>query len=210
MGYGIPVDTIPFDEVTLTLKTKICASFIKVRRTIEAEQSNLYNRNPSSGAVTEFNSSHASVSSGGSNRSSMIECPSLYDVIFRSGKSYMSHPGNMMFRELIEHHINEHNKASQDRKKNLTWQVIEEVETKGGRFLEFNRSLGTWTELTDRAAVRHKIATYFKEFRRKMKAQQQIQMNPSSTHDFEAQDGRKRKKQKQRTGYLPENCFSNL
>eukprot|EP00531_Pseudo-nitzschia_arenysensis_P018551 CAMPEP_0116123638 /NCGR_PEP_ID=MMETSP0329-20121206/4852_1 /TAXON_ID=697910 /ORGANISM="Pseudo-nitzschia arenysensis, Strain B593" /LENGTH=593 /DNA_ID=CAMNT_0003617561 /DNA_START=203 /DNA_END=1984 /DNA_ORIENTATION=+ len=208
MGYGIPVDTLPFDEVTLTLKTKNSASFIKVRQKIEEEQSNMYN--PSSDAVNDSNSSDVSISSDGSNRSSMIECPSLHDVIFRSGKSYMSHPGNMMFRELIEHHINEHNMASQDRKKNLTWQVIEEVETKGGRFLEFNRSLGTWTELTDRAAVRHKIATYFKEFRRKVKARQQIQMNSSSTHEFEAQDGRKRKKQKQRTGYLPENCFSNL
>ena len=119
MGYGIPVDTLPFDQVTLTLKTKNSASFIKVRQKIEEEQSNMYN--PSSDAVTDSNSSDVSISSDGSNRSSMIECPSLHDVIFRSGKSYMSHPGNMMFRELIEHHINEHNMASQDRKKNLTW-----------------------------------------------------------------------------------------
>ena len=140
----------------------------------------------------------------------MIECPSLNDVIFRSGKSYMSHPGNMMFRELIEHHIDEHNVATQDRKKNLTWQVIEEVESKGGRFLEYNRSLGTWTELTDRSAVRHKIATYFKEFRRKVKAQKQIQMNQSSTHEFEAQDGRMRKKQKGSSSFVSDTCFSYL
>jgi len=211
MGYGIPVDTLPFDEITQTLKTKNSASFLKVRRKIEAEYSNLHNcNNPSSGTLTESNSSDASISSEASSRSIMIECPSLHDVIFRSGKSYMSHPGNMMFRGLIEHHIFEHNIATQDRKKNLTWQVIEEVEMKGGRFLEYNRSLGTWTELTDRAAVRHKIATYFKEFRRKVKAQQQIQINQCSTHEFEAQDGRQRKKQKQPPNCLSENCFSNL
>ena len=197
MGYGIPVDTLPFDEITQTLKTKNSASFLKVRRKMEA-------------TLTESNSSDTSLSSEASSRSVMIECPCLHDVIFRSGKSYMSHPGNMLFRGLIEHHIYEHNMATQDRKKKLTWQVIEEVEMKGGRFLEYNRSLGTWTELTDRAAVRHKIATYFKEFRRKVKAQQQIQINQSSTHEFEAQDGRQRKKQKQPLNCLPENCFSNL
>ncbi len=182
MGYGIPVDTLPFDEVTQILKTKNLASFMRVRRKIEAEQSEMYGKS---------NSSDGSII--------MVECPSLHDVIFRPGKSYMSHPGNMMFRELIEKHISEHNGATQERKKNLTWQVIGEVETKGGRFLEYSRDLGTWTEMTDRNAVRHKIATYFKEFRRKVKAQQQLQMNQSSTHDFEAQDGRNRKKQKSAT-----------
>lgn len=207
MGYGIPVDILPFDEVTQTVKTKNFASFIKVRRRIETEQSDMYNsNNPSSGAVSDSHSSHESVASDGC----MIECPSLNDVIFRSGKSYMSHPGNMMFRELIEHHIDEHNIATQDRKKNLTWQVIEEVEIKGGRFLEYNRNLGTWTELTDRSAIRHKIATYFKEFRRKIKAQKQIQMNQSSTHEFEAQDGRMRKRQKGSPNYVSETCFSYL
>lgn len=186
MGYGIPVETLPFDEVTQVLKTKNFASFLNVRRKIEAEQSPIYNGDNTS-MIGE----------------TMIECPSLHDVIFRPGKSYMSHPGNMMFRELIEKHIHEHNAATQERKKNLTWQVIDEVETKGGRFLEYNRSLGTWTELNDRNTVRHKIATYFKEYRRKVKAQQQLQTYQSSTHDFEAQDGRNRKKQKCGSN----NCF---
>lgn len=200
MGYGIPVDTLPFDEVNQILKTKNSTSFMSVRRKIEAEQSGIY-------------STTSTIPSGSGNghglmiRENMVECPSLHDVIFRAGKSYMSHPGNMMFRELIEKHISEHNGATQERKKNLTWQVIAEVETKGGRFLEYNRVLGTWTELTDRNVVRHKIATYFKEFRRKVKAQQQLQMSQSSTHDFESQDGRNaRKKQK----FSSDNCFSYL
>lgn len=202
MGYGIPVDTLPLDEVTQTVKTKNSDSFIKVRGKIEAEKSDFHDSG---------NSSDSSFDTEGSNRSTMIECPSLHDVIFRSGKSYMSHPGNMMFRELIEHHINEHNVATQDRKKNLTWQVIEEVENKGGRFLEYDRDVGTWTELTDRSVIRHKIATYFKEFRRKVKAQKQIQMVDSSTSDFQAQDGRRRKKRRSSSSKCtPQACFSNL
>ena len=51
----------------------------------------------------------------------------------------------------------------------MTWQVIEEVEMKGGRFLEYNGVLETWTELTDRSRIRHKIATHFKEYRRKVR-----------------------------------------
>lgn len=204
LGYGIPVDTLPMDELTNTVKTKNQASFIKVRGKIEAEQCKYYiNTSNVSNTGTSDSSSDGSICSDGSNNASMIECPSLNDVIFRSGKSYMSHPGNMMFRELIEQHIDEHNVATQDRKKNLTWQVIDEVEMKGGRFLEYNRSLGTWTELCDRNLVRHKIATYFKEFRRKMRAYRQVQMNQSSTDEFKEQDGRRRKRSR-----MPDSCFS--
>jgi hypothetical protein len=209
MGYGIPVDTLPIDELTQTIKTKNQASFIKVRRKIEAEKSDVLIATNSSNSALSDSSSDGASSSELSNRSSMIECPSLNDVIFRSGKSYMSHPGNMMFRGLIEQHIEEHNSATQDRKKSLTWQVIDEVELKGGRFLEYDRALGTWTELTDRGAIRHKIATYFKEFRRKIKAHQQIQTSQSSTKEFEGQDGRKKKKQKS-SRCLPQSCLSSL
>jgi hypothetical protein len=197
MGYGIPVDTLPLDELTQTVKTKNQAAFIKVRKKMESEQYDYCNsylyRHQSSGLLSD-DSSARSNESDNSNRSSMIECPSLNDVIFRSGKSYMSHPGNMMFRGIVENHINEHNSATQDRKKKLTWEVIEEVESKGGRFLEYDRGLGTWTELTDRGQVRQKIATYFKEYRRKVRAHQRVQMTQCSTHEFEGQDGRKRKR----------------
>lgn len=206
MGYGIPVDTLPIDEVNQTVKTKNQVSFIRVREKIEAKRFDFFN---SSNNGRSECSSDGSTTSEGSNRPSMIECPSLNDVIFRSGKSYMSHPGNMMFRGLIEQHIGEHNAATQDRKKNLTWQVIDEVEHLGGRFLEYDRSLGTWMELTDRSAIRHKIATYFKEFRRKIKAQQRIQTRQSSTHVFEAQDGRMSKKQKS-PSCIPQTCCSRL
>ena len=192
MGYGIPVDTLPIDEVTHALKTKNYASFIKVRARIEAERFD----DPLD--LSDYISDH-SVSSDSSNRSTMIECPSFHDVIFRSGKSYMSHPGNMMFRELIEQHIEEHNNATQDRKKNLTWQVMGEVEKKRGRFLEFDRNRGTWIELIDRAVIRHKIATYFKEFRRKAKARQKLQNIDSSTNDFVAETESPKKKQKSST-----------
>mmetsp|Transcript_26814 Transcript_26814/g.62675 ORF Transcript_26814/g.62675 Transcript_26814/m.62675 type:complete len:446 (+) Transcript_26814:626-1963(+) len=192
MGYGIPVDTLPFDETTQTVKTKNQAAFVEVRRRIEAEYHDDLNRNRNNRFCDD--NSDASIESDDSTRCSMIECPSLNDVIFRAGKSYMSHPGNMMFRGLIEKHIEEHNTASQDRKKRLTWELINEVEAKDGRFLEYNRGLGTWTVLSDRNQTRHKIATYFKEYRRKIRAYHKTQMSQSSTHKFEVLDAKKRKR----------------
>ena len=66
-----------------------------------------------------------------------IECPGLNDVIFRSGKNHMSHPGNVMFQGIIESKHDEHCAAHQDDKAVITWWVIEQVEIKGGRFLSF-------------------------------------------------------------------------
>uniref|UniRef100_A0A7S4ARV9 DUF6824 domain-containing protein n=1 Tax=Pseudo-nitzschia australis TaxID=44445 RepID=A0A7S4ARV9_9STRA len=202
MGYGIPVNTLPFNELTQTVKTNNQAIFLRVRRKIEAEfycdtnNSNNYVRVQHSGIVSENSSDESTVSDENSCMSlDMIECPSMNDVIFRAGKSYMSHPGNMMFRELIETHITEHNAASQGRKQKLTWQVIQEVEMKGGRFLEYNRALETWTALTDRGLLRHKIATHFKEYRRKLRASLRSSNAPgSSMVKFEAPDDDRRGK----------------
>lgn len=191
MGYGIPVDTLPLRENKQTIKTK---QFIKVRERIEAEQFDF----SSSSDGSSDSVSDASTCSEVSNRSCLIECPSLNDVIFRPGKSYLSHPGNMTLRELIEQRIEEHNIANQDRKLNLTWEVINQVETKGGRFLEYSRSLGTWTELNDRSMIRRKIASYFKEFRRKIKASYEFQMSKSSIDKFGAQDDTPRRKKRKR------------
>ena len=38
MGYGIPVDILPMDEATFTIKKKNQIAFVKVRTKIEAEQ----------------------------------------------------------------------------------------------------------------------------------------------------------------------------
>lgn len=202
-GYGIPVETLPMDEITGNIKTKNQAQFIAVRKRIEGVEEN------DGGHV-----SSSSSSSNNNNTTSMIECPLLNDVIFRSGKSYLSHPGNANFRGLIEQYISAHNEASQDKKIKITWQVIEEVESKSGRFLEYDKGLGTWTELTNRGAVRHKIATYFKEYRRKLKAQHKIQICQSSTHQFVQQDGKKRKRARVQVGgtlskVIPNGCFSS-
>ncbi|MGK3736391.1 MAG: hypothetical protein ACI8RD_008225 [Bacillariaceae sp.] len=208
LGYGIPVETLPMDEITGNIKTKNQSQFIAVRKRIEGVEEN------NSGHVSSGSRSSNNNSNTNNNTPSMIECPLLNDVIFRSGKSYLSHPGNANFRGLIEQYISAHTEASQDKKIKITWEVIEEVESKSGRFLEYDKGLGTWTELTNRSAVRHKIATYFKEYRRKLKAHGKTQISQSSTHKFEQQYGKKRKRVLVQVGgilskNLPQGCFSS-
>jgi len=105
----------------------------------------------------------------------------------------MSHPGNVMFQGLIESKHNEHCIAHQDEKAVITWWVVEQVEAKGGRFLEWNNQ-GMWSQILDRAQVRCKVSSCFRTFRRKLNAFKNSQHNASCTSKFEHQDGNKRRK----------------
>lgn len=85
MGYGIPVDLLPLTD-TGNIKTKNLLQWIKVRKALDESIAKDHN-----GII-----SHARAS--GWIDSNNIECPGLNDVIFRSGKNHMSHPGKNLFR----------------------------------------------------------------------------------------------------------------
>ena len=85
MGYGIPVDLLPLTD-TGNIKTKNLLQWIKVRKALDESIAKDHN-----GII-----SHARAS--GWIDSNNIECPGLNDVIFRSGKNHMSHPGKYLFR----------------------------------------------------------------------------------------------------------------
>jgi hypothetical protein len=179
-GYGIPVDQIPVTE-TGNVKLNNLHQWIKVRRAIENNISS--SSSPEQGRAA-------------SSKSSIVECPAMNDVIFRLGKSYLVHPGNTMFRNIIESKYEEHNDAkTQERKVAITWWVIDEVlQRRSGRFLVWDSRGGWWTEAKDRSQIRSKVAVYIREFKKKVKAKQKIQFNESSTFKFERQDLRKRKR----------------
>jgi hypothetical protein len=100
-----------------------------------------------------------------------------------------------MFWSLIESKYAEHQNASQEDKVALTWWIIQEVEeTRKGRFLSWNSSVGSWSVMNDRMQIRNKIAVCFREQKKRVKAQMNCQVNDSSTYEFERQDGKKRKR----------------
>mmetsp|Transcript_27321 Transcript_27321/g.48345 ORF Transcript_27321/g.48345 Transcript_27321/m.48345 type:complete len:524 (+) Transcript_27321:363-1934(+) len=164
MGYGIPVDLIPMTG-TGNVKTKNLQQWIKTRKVIEDTQED-----------------------------SPIECPFMNDVVFRFGKSYLSHPGNTAFRGLIEANFDEHNDASTtDAKVAVTWRIVQEVERRGGRFLVWHKR-GWWEQITDRAQIRSKVAVSLKEHKKRVLAKKNMQSMSSGTFKFERQDGKKRKR----------------
>ncbi|KAG7373366.1 hypothetical protein IV203_034090 [Nitzschia inconspicua] len=171
-GYGIPSDQLPVTE-SGNVKTKNARQWLRIRRALESAEI--------AGDDYELMALN------------LIECPGSKDVVFRCGQAYLSHPGNVMFRGLIEAMFQEHNNAlSSESKVNITWQIIEEVEHIGGRFLVWDD--GWWKVMTEKQQIRSKVAIAFKDHKRRVKAMSNCQVTQSSTLKFQQQDGRKRKR----------------
>ena len=195
-GYGIPVDQIPITD-TGNIKTKNLLQWIRVRKFLEASRNN-NNGNNNTTATTVLSDSESSCNSGGI--SLTIDCPNMNDVIFRGKHAYLSHPGNAMFRGLIESRYAEHNKlTTTDAKVQVTWNIIEEVEKKNGRFLVWDNN-GCWKEMRERMQIRTKVAGALKDHKRRLKARKNRQVNHSSTFEFERQDNENKKRKVVTTG----------
>jgi len=182
-GYGIPVDQIPITD-TGNIKTKNLFQWIRVRKFLESQRG----YNGISGMSSDSESSMSR------DIHLTIDCPKMNDVIFRGKHAYLSHPGNAMFRGLIESRYEEHNKlTTTDAKVQVTWSIIQEVEKKNGRFLVWDNN-GCWKEMTDRTQVRTKVAGALKDHKRRLKARSNLRINFSSTSLFGRQDSSSKKR----------------
>ena len=178
MGYGIPVNLIPTTG-TGTLKTKNFAHWIKARKLLDKY---LYKCN---GSTSGFADPIITC---------RVECPGVNDVIFRSaGKSCMLNPGNVVFRGIFERYHDEHVNAGQTEKKNLVWKIVQEIESRGGMFLTWDKR-GWWIPLEDRAEIRSKVAISFRDYNKQRRADLNQQSFKSGTFAFERQDGKRRKR----------------
>eukprot|EP00531_Pseudo-nitzschia_arenysensis_P001711 CAMPEP_0116142328 /NCGR_PEP_ID=MMETSP0329-20121206/14850_1 /TAXON_ID=697910 /ORGANISM="Pseudo-nitzschia arenysensis, Strain B593" /LENGTH=524 /DNA_ID=CAMNT_0003637557 /DNA_START=271 /DNA_END=1845 /DNA_ORIENTATION=+ len=193
-GYGIPVDQIPITD-TGNIKTKNLFQWIRVRKYLESLRS------------CNINGVHSdSESSAGSTIHTTIDCPNMNDVIFRGKHANLSHPGNAMFRGLIESRYEEHNKLkTTDAKVQVTWSIIEEVERKRGRFLVWDNN-GCWREMTDRMQIRTKVAGALKDHKRRLKARKNQQDTHSSTYQFQRQDNKNKKRKVDANTSDDDNC----
>ena len=131
---------------------------------------------------------------------SIVECPRSSDVIFRPGTSMLCHPGNVVFRGLIESKQNR-TTVKRAEKEEVALEIIREVEKTGGRFLMWN-NCGWWSELNDVSLISTKIAISYRDFKTKVQSlvqQHQYQQSKqqkvdSSTFAFVNQDSKKRKR----------------
>lgn len=113
-----------------------------------------------------------------------IECPLLKDVIFRPSQSMMCHPGNAMFRGLVESKHTQHSLApTREAKMQLINSVIQEVQQAGGRFLVWDKAVW-WTELTDEKQIYAKVAVFFRNSKISARAKKSCQSTKSSTYIF--------------------------
>jgi len=110
--------------------------------------------------------------------------PGQFDVILGRGSGYHFHPGNIRLRELIEARVDEHtNCQTQNDKVNLTLELVKEVQSEGGRFLQ--RTATDWTVVTDQKA-RQKVSHTFRNIRNaanRKKAKQKKWMRGKRSND---------------------------
>jgi hypothetical protein len=125
----------------------------------------------------------------------LIECPSLADVVFKTGTSNVNHPGNGAFRDLLVSYHDEYFKApSVSEKKFTVSKIIQDVERRKGRFLEWSNSC-CWIVMKDEGNIRTKIYNSLSYFKKTLIAKKNMQVSSSFTFLFERQDGKKRKRE---------------
>ena len=159
-GYGIPLDQFPITE-TGKIKTTNFKKWIQLRKNLEDVNSEI-----------------------GRNHMSIVECPRSNDVVFRPSQSTMCHPGNVMFRSLVESKHYAHDVAtSREAKIDITKGVIQDIKNTGGRFLVWNIS-SWWTELIDETQIYSKTAVFFRNSKVSANARNNRQTSRSSTYVF--------------------------
>jgi len=167
MGYGIPVEHIPATE-TGAVKTKYHFQWLRLRKLIETDPS-----------------THANV----------CESPGINDVLFRRAGVCTAHPGNVMFKCLLESRKVEHSISTQTEKRDVVWSIVEYVGSRGGSFYAWDAKQCWWTKMEDKSEIRRKVAVSIRDFNsRNTKTIQQPQCTKSDTLVFERQDGKKRKR----------------
>lgn len=149
MGFGIPVQLLPTTESGV-IKTKNHMQWFKSRQLLEKHAS----KNSSTTPCELFGA---------------IECPALHDVLYERNKPCIYHPGNGLFKNLIEAKKEEHSHLTQTGKRDFTWSIVREVENNHGRFLTWDRR-GFWVQLRDRSEIRLKVATSLRDFNKHSRA----------------------------------------
>lgn len=143
------------------VKTDYQSSWVSMVRAMEEQEQKrrLFAENP---LLVECNPQHFD---------EIVQCPLSMDVVFRKGRPlYMRNPGNMNYRELIAATNDEHWAANRQAKYEITWKIVQQIEARGGRFLEWTPldkgSGGMWIVIKDRKAIRDKVASAFKQYNR--------------------------------------------
>jgi hypothetical protein len=176
MGYGIPTQALPTTE-SGQIKTKNHTQWYKTRVMLE-KQAALAASPCSSGEPSSTGSSKKNDPLVPGAYYGAIECPRLNDVLYERTKPCMFHPGNTLFKGLIEERKTDHAKLTQTAKRDFTWSIVEEVERRRGRFLKWDQR-GFWITIANRSEIRLKVATSLRDFNKHTRALHKCQTTSS-------------------------------
>jgi len=95
-----------------------------------------------------------------------IECPKQNDILFGRGWPKMGHPGNVLFRNLIQTRLEDYNNSrSKGEKTTMAYSIVLELKENRARFLREDEINGGWIEVSNELA-RKKVSIAFRCFRR--------------------------------------------
>lgn len=216
MTFGIPVSELPITS-TGGIKTKHHLQWIRTRKaldssrmkSLEACYSNKIQRQegekPQRAVGTtphtefcifptheEFLSFHGS---------EPIIHPMINDVLFSKGGKNVTHYGNIEFTDLMKRSLLQYVQGTplQNRKmrKAIRQSIVDEVQTRGGRFLTLDKKLRggyCWTEIQEGPDLHDRIATSLYDHKRRLAAKLKVQKDRCGTAMFTELDKSKRRK----------------
>ena len=156
MAFGIPTD-IPITS-SGTIKPKNHLKWIKMRKAIEEEREK-----------------------GESGSTIGIQYPANTDVLFERGGGRVSHFGNIEFTLIMEAKLREIKDESTKLGKKICDDVINEVRSRDGRFLEKDlHGRGWWVEIEDSSVLYKKIGASLYDHQRRLRARRNDEVELSS------------------------------
>jgi hypothetical protein len=156
--FGIDTDNLPISW-TGTIKNGYVKQWVWIRKYIEDNVSNT--------TATTTTAATTTTSIG----SSIIECPQLNDIIFKKGTSASSHPGNVMFKSMIQLKYEQCTKIPT---KSLIKEIIQKIHEKKLRILFWNEDNQWWSLFDDEKQIYKKIEYIVRDFRFSSKRSQTI------------------------------------
>jgi hypothetical protein len=104
----------------------------------------------------------------------IVECPQNEDCLFGKGRAIMKHPGTLGMHNLLKSKMDRWSTATFKEKNGLTWEVVHEILSVDGRFLQQDPSHGWFVPVEDEVA-RQKVSIAFRDMAKRIRKRSQKQ-----------------------------------
>ncbi|CAJ1965947.1 unnamed protein product [Cylindrotheca closterium] len=172
-SHGIPIDTFPVDVNGNIRENILNKWFNKHQEAIDKDTPSANAQVPELNAsACTFTKQEGNVENGKavpSNRASSASARTVQpldtDILSGRGRKSQDHPGNVRFRDMLEEHSVEYDKAPRHERRRITTEFTRLLASQGIRFLDQIES-GDWVEC-DFAEGRTKVSQQFRTLRKK-------------------------------------------